>query len=447
MTHFSQVKKICKLYILEDMAHSTNKRITALKQIAEEISSVTSAEEQIPLLSRGFELFSLETERLSQAYAHLHTQFRKVNQKLEETNERLSVKVQELHVLTNYLDNILSQMTQGLIFIDLNGCMTTYNEAAEEILEKPIAQVIHQKFSEVFEDEQFGYSMSCALADKKMPKITHISLLFEDGKQKEVEVSTTFVRHKKGHEGENQREGLIVLLRDITEVRQLQILASRNDRMKALGEMAAQVAHEIRNPLGGIKGFAALLHRDLADKPELLRLTDYIVEGANTLDRLVTQVLNFSRPFHLEIKTINLSDLLKELKETLFAENALNPAIEFKLAMPKSVLCPGDPGLLKAAIHNLLMNAIQAMPDGGKLTVILEKSDTKAEIKITDTGIGIPQDHLKKLFSPFFSTKPDGNGLGLAEAHKVLQAHGGEITVNSLPGHGTCFTLKIPLQI
>ncbi|MFA6239252.1 MAG: ATP-binding protein [Bacteriovorax sp.] len=429
------------------MAHSTNKRISALKQIAEEISSITSAEEQIPLLSKGFELFSLETERLSNAYAHLHTQFRKVNQKLEETNERLSVKIQELHVLTNYLDNILSRMSQGLIFIDLTGSMTTYNEAAEEILEQPVTKLIYQKFSDFFEDDQFGYSMSRALADKKAPKITHISLAFADGKQKEVEVSTTFVRHKKGQETENLAEGLIVLLRDISEVRQLQILASRNDRMKALGEMAAQVAHEIRNPLGGIKGFASLLHRDLADKPELLRLTDYIVEGANTLDRLVTQVLNFSRPFHLEIKTINLADVLNDLKEMLLAENALNPSIEFKLTSPKSVLCPGDAGLLKAAIHNLLMNAIQAMPDGGKLTLKLEKNDNRAEIKVIDTGIGIPQDHLKKLFSPFFSTKPDGNGLGLAEAHKVIQAHGGEIAVDSLPGYGTRFTLKIPLQI
>lgn len=429
------------------MTQPTNKRISALKQIAEEISSISSAEEQIPLLSRGFELFSLETERLSNAYAHLHTQFRKVNQKLEETNERLSVKVQELHILTNYLDNILSRMSQGLIFIDLNGCMTTYNEAAEELLEKPVAQIIYQKFSDYFEDGQFGYSMSRAIVEKKAPKITHISLVFGDGKQKEVEVSTTFVRHKKGQENKDFAEGLIVLLRDITEFRQLQILASRNDRMKALGEMAAQVAHEIRNPLGGIKGFASLLHRDLADKPELLRLTDYIVEGTNTLDRLVTQVLNFSRPFHLELKTINLSDILNELKETLFAENALNPTIEFKLTTPKSVPCPADAGLLKAAIHNLLMNGIQAMPDGGKLTVQLEIIETRAEIKIIDTGIGIPQDHLKKLFSPFFSTKPDGNGLGLAEAHKVLQAHGGEISVDSLAGYGTCFTLKIPLQI
>ncbi len=426
---------------------TSNKRISALKQIAEEISSISSAEEQIPLLSRGFELFSLETERLSNAYAHLHTQFRKVNQKLEETNERLSVKVQELHVLTNYLDNILSRMSQGLIFIDLTGCITTYNEAAVELLEKPVGSLIYQKFSDIFQDEEFGYSISRALEEKKAPKNTYISLVFADGRQKEVEVSTTFVCHKKDQKIENLAEGMIILLRDITEVKQLQILANRNDRMKALGEMAAQVAHEIRNPLGGIKGFASLLHRDLADKPDMLRLTDYIVEGANTLDRLVTQVLNFSRPFHLEIKTIDLSEILKELQETLFAESALNPTIDFKLTVPKSLLCPGDSGLLKAAIHNLLMNAIQAMPDGGKLTVKLEKNDSKAEIKIIDTGIGIPEDHLKKLFSPFFSTKPDGNGLGLAEAHKVLQAHGGEISVDSLSGHGTCFTLKIPLQI
>lgn len=427
------------------MAPSTNKRIEALKLIAEEISSISSAEEQIPLLSRGFELFSKETERLSKAYGVLHSQFRKVNQKLEETNTRLAKKVEELHVLTNYLDNILGRMSQGLLFIDSEGQITTYNEAAAELLEKPVDQVLYQKFSDLFADETFGYSMSQALIKKKAPKMTHISLQFPDGRKKEVEVSTTCATHVPDSVSSDLSEGLIVLLRDITEFKQLQILASRNDRMKALGEMAAQVAHEIRNPLGGIKGFASLLHRDLHDKPELLRLTDYIVEGANTLDRLVTQVLNFSRPFTLEFKNTNLAELLNELKETLLAENALHDTIEFSLQIDKPISCSVDAGLLKAALHNLLMNAIQAMPDGGKLTVKLNSNSTKAEIEIIDTGVGIPQEHLKKLFSPFFSTKPDGNGLGLAEAHKVVQAHGGEITVDSYSGCGTCFTIKIPL--
>lgn len=413
-----------------------NKRIDALKIIAEEISSLNSAEEQIPLLSRGFELFSLETERLNKAYQHLHRQFGKVNRKLEETNERLSNKVQELHALTDYLDNILSHMSQGLLFINKEGRITTYNTAAEMLLEKSKEQVCYKEFQKNFDNNLFGYSLRKALKEKKAPKVTHISLIFADGRQKEIETSSTLIA-----------DGLILLLRDVTEFRRLQILASRNDRMKALGEMAAQVAHEIRNPLGGIKGFAALLHRDLEDKPELLRLTDYIIEGTNTLDRLVTQVLNFSRPLQIELKDINLTKLLEELKETLIAEEVLTPNITFTLNAEENVFSPVDAGLLKSAIHNLLINAIQAMPEGGNLIVTLKSAEKKACIQISDTGIGIPEEHLKKLFSPFFSTKSEGNGLGLAEAHKAIQAHGGEITVDSLPEYGTCFNIKIPLQI
>lgn len=414
-----------------------NKRIEELKSIAEEISLAVKAEEQIPLLSRGFDLFSKETERLSKAYQVLHSQFRKVNEKLEDTNERLSKKVQELHSLTNYLDNILSRMSQGLLFIDSGGYITTYNEAAAEILEKARGEVLYQKFANFFSDDIFGYSMNEALTKKKAPKLTYISLLFTKGKKKEIEVSTTSAHETK--------QDLIVLLRDITEVKQLQIMASRNDRMTALGEMAAQVAHEIRNPLGGIKGFAALLHRDLYDKPELLRLTEYIVEGANTLDRLVTQVLTFSRPLPLECKNIDLAELLVEFQESLLAEG-LPPGISLSLEITSHPNCFVDSGLLKSALHNLVMNGIQAMPEGGKITLRLSSTQTQLEIEVIDTGTGIPQENLEKLFSPFFSTKPDGNGLGLVEVHKVIEAHGGEIIVDSFPEFGTCFTLKIPYR-
>lgn len=413
-----------------------NKSIEALKIIAEEISSLHSTEEKIPLLSRGFELFALETERLHKAYRNLHRQFGKVNRKLEDTNERLKRKVHELHALTDYLDNILSHMSQGLLFINKEGYITTYNKAAEALLEKPKEQVCFQDFQNNFDNSLFGYSMRKALKEKKAPKTTHISLIFADGRQKEIETSSTLIF-----------DGLILLLRDVTEFRRLQILASRKDRMQALGELAAQVAHEIRNPLGGIKGFASLLHRDLRNKPEFLKLTEYIIEGANTLDRLVTQVLNFSRPLQIELKESNLTELLEELKETLIAEKVLKPNIVFTLNAEENVFSVVDAGLLKSAIHNLLINAIQAMPEGGSLNVTLRSHADKAWIQISDTGVGIPEEHLKKLFSPFFSTKPDGNGLGLAETHKLIQAHGGEITVDSLPDYGTCFNIKIPLQI
>lgn len=423
-------------------------KIQSLKSIAGEIASATSEREQLALLTQGFELFSEETERLDQAYATLKDQFRTVNSKLEETNDRLANKVQELHALTGYLDNILSHMAQGLIFIDLEGHITTYNQAAEHILEIPRDQVLFQPYSDHFPDDWLGFSLKKILKEKKTPKVAYTSFSFSDGRIKELEAELTFIPQKeRGSPLIDFTQGLIILIRDITEFRRLQTLASRNDRMKALGEMAAQVAHEIRNPLGGIKGFAALLERDLKKHPEQLKLSQNIIEGSNILDRLVTQVLNYSRPLQVELQPTDLKQTIEELEKALVAEKAIPSNVVLKLNLPLDIIAPVDSAVLKLALKNLMINAIQAMPDGGALSVDLCKMDHKAIIKINDTGIGIPKEHLKKLFSPFFSTKSYGNGLGLAEANKVIQAHGGEISAESTPGKGTTFTIKLPLKI
>lgn len=389
-----------------------------LKEIGEKITASSTSEEQITLLTKGFELFSKETERLDSAYIHLKDQFGALNRKL-------SGKVQELHVLSEYLDNILKNMSQGLLFIDSEGNVTTYNKEAEGILGAAHDKVIFQPFH--FEDTIFGYSMEKALKEGIAPKNS-----FATFGAKFLEIDSAFVPG-----------GLIVLIRDISELRRLKILSDRSERMKALGEMAAQVAHEIRNPLGGIKGFASLLVRDLQSQPEKLHMAEAIVEGSNTLDRLVTQVLNYSRPIDLELETVDLASFLREVEESLKAENVLTK-INFKLITPQELFAPIDKGMMKSVLRNLLINAIQAMPNGGNLTLSL--SDC-GEIQVIDTGSGIPDELLKKIFSPFFSTKADGNGLGLAEALKVVRAHGGDISVESTVGSGTCFTIKLPLKV
>jgi signal transduction histidine kinase len=425
------------------------KRIENLKRIASEISSATTPAQQIRLLTQGFELFSEETERLDEAYSILREQFSAVNKKLEETHERLENKIQELHVLTGYLDNILSHMAQGLLFIDLEGHVTTYNSAAQAILEVPREKVLFQSYRDHFPDHLFGFSMDQALREKKVPETTFATVDFPGGGQKELEIVNTFIlKEESAPEELDFTQGLILLLRDITELRHLQMLAGRNDRMKALGEMAAQVAHEIRNPLGGIKGFASLLQRDLKNHPELLKLAHSIVEGADTLDRLVTQVLNYSRPLHLKLEPTALGNTLEKLKKSLTAERAYDEKlISFRIVREKEIVCPIDSGLLQSALRNLIMNAIQAMPKGGELALRLYEEANKAVIEVKDTGCGIPKENMRKLFTPFFTTKANGNGLGLAEANKVVQAHGGDITVSSSPGIGSTFSIKLPFML
>jgi signal transduction histidine kinase len=418
-----------------------NERIRVLKSIAEKITASPDSNEQITLLTKGFELFSKETERLDNAYLHLKAEFRTVNQ-------RLHTKVQELHVLTEYLDNILKNMSQGLLFIDLEGNVTTYNREAESILGPAQSQVLFQPFHAHFEDTIFGYSMEKALKESLAPKTSFATLNLQNGQKKILEIDNSFIPSKQEealHLGFTR--GVIILIRDISELRRLQTISARNERMKALGEMAAEVAHEIRNPLGGIKGFASLLVRDLKESPEQLHMAESIVEGSNTLDRLVAHVLNYSRPLNLELETVNLADFLKEVEESLIAENIFGDKIAFKLINPQNMSLPLDPGLMKSVVRNLLINGMQAMPNGGHLTLKCGESEEKAVIEVIDTGIGIPDELLKKIFSPFFSTKAEGNGLGLAEALKVARAHGGDITVESTVGFGTCFTIKLPLKV
>lgn len=423
-------------------------RLEHLKKIVHEVGTTTNTEKQIELLTQGFELFSLETARLDEAYSSLKDQFKSVNHQLEETNNRLANKVQELHVLTTYLDNILSNISQGLLFIDFNGNITTYNKAAESILNIPREKVLFQSFYDFFPDMIFGFSMREVLTKKKPPTSTYATITLEDGTQKELEIDNTFIPPKNPRDQDfDFTEGLILLIRDITEIRRLQLLANRADRMKELGEMAAQVAHEIRNPLGGIKGFAALLHRDLKQNPDMQNLATYIVEGTDTLDRLVTNVLNYARPLQLRLESVELIHMLDDLKRSLMVDHAMNANIHFKIktSLPSFYLS-ADAGLLKGAILNLLINAIQAMPNGGTLTLELLEINKKACLKIKDTGCGIPKENLKKIYNPFFTTKPTGNGLGLAEALKVIHAHGGEMEVESTVGKGTAFIIKIPVK-
>lgn len=381
----------------------------------------------------------------------LNQQFESLNLELQDSNYRLQNKVAELDVITDYLKNILDNMVQGILFVDLNGAITTCNAAAEKILGIKCQDVIFHRFWEVFKDDVFGFSMQMLLnpetgSGQQEAATYNVNYTSPLHSQSELEVVTAFaLNHNKTINGQNQ--GLVIMVRDVTEMRCLQTLAARADRMKALGEMAAQVAHEIRNPLGGIKGFASLLKRDLSDHPDLQKMAASIVEGTDNLNHLVDRILHYARPVHPHLEKTDLIALLEEVKQFFMADaNSYKPNIAIPIDAPfdKMVLSI-DTALFKSAILNLLVNAVQAMPDGGTITLSVRKQPGCVVLSVSDTGTGIPEETLPKLYSPFFTTKPEGNGLGLVEVQKVIQAHGGTIDLASTLNKGTTFTIKLPL--
>lgn len=431
----------------------TDPHISQLKAVASKLSNSQSAPDKIEALQHAFKLFSEETTRLEHGYVQLRADFQGINKELESTNARLLQKLNELDTATNYLKNILSNMSQGLMFINLAGTVTTFNRGAERILGHSSMDVLFQLYHENFPDDLFGFSMRQALNQRLQPPSPLLVVRGSGPEAQDLEVDARFVLKEKEitplttrDEHLDFTEGIIVLIKDVTEVQRLRRRAERNDRLKELGEMAASVAHEIRNPLGGIKGFASLLQRDLKDQPHLQQMASYIIEGTENLNRLVTNVLNYARPMQLNLETVDLVPVILDLLASVRLDSKLSRGIDYELnVQTDSVLVKVDIYLLRSVLLNLVVNAVQAMPDGGKITLAIDSDPMYAVLEVTDTGVGIPEENLEKIFAPFYTTKPDGNGFGLTESLKVIQAHGGALEVRSQVGVGTTFTVKVPL--
>ena len=397
--------------------------------------------DEISHLTEAFQQFTQRTAHLERGYAELKQRFASVNQELEQTNRKLNDKVEELAETTEYLNSVLGHMRQGLLFVSVNGTVTTCNAAAEKILGIKSQEVMNSSFAEHFSDELLGFSMTEALKKKRVPPQTEVTLCSGNQLPRYLEVTTTFAL-----DHHTEAQGILLLLRDITEIRGLELIANRNDRMKELGEMAASVAHEIRNPLGGIKGFAALLVRDLEEGSEDKRMAQYIVDGTEALNRLVTNILHYSRPLQMQVQSQLIAPLLDQVTELVRVDSNLNQKVTLKKVIKHDHLQAAiDAEMMKGALLNLAVNAIQAMESKGTLELLLDYDEGDAIIQVSDTGSGIAPKNLEKIFSPFFTTKSEGNGFGLSEVHRVIQAHSGQIEVDSELGKGTTFTIRLPI--
>jgi signal transduction histidine kinase len=329
--------------------------------------------------------------------------------------------------------------TKGVLFIDLEGKITTYNDAAESLLNVPREKVLNRSYWELFNDELFGFSMKQALASKTLPTVGKQIAITE----RPLEVDASFIAVSPTPS--TRAEGIIVLVNDISELKRRQAIIARNEQMKELGKMASRAAHEIRNPLGGIHGFASLLQRDLQNNTDLHKLATYILDGTENLSKIVNQILGYAKPIQLNLGTHNLVEMLQELLLHLNADESIDPRIEMHIENSQDpVYAIVDPELLKSALLNITYNAIHAMPEGGELRLAVIDTPYDAMIQVSDTGIGIPKQNLSKMFSPFFTTRADGHGYGLAEVHKIVHAHHGEIEFFSTVGAGTTFVIHLP---
>lgn len=216
----------------------------------------------------------------------------------------------------------------------------------------------------------------------------------------------------------------------------------RKKRLAALGEMAAGMAHEIRNPLGGIELYASVLARDLQELPASLQLVNKISSGVKRLEGLVSQVLQFSREISPQRVQTDLATLVDQSVE--LAADRIGPGIFHRTAGPRPMFARIDPLLMGQAILNLALNAVEAVGARGCIDIAWSPvgSDGKFHLSIKDTGPGIAPAILEKIFNPFFTTKETGTGLGLAIVHRIVEAHDGTITVANAPQGGAIFEIR-----
>ncbi len=362
-------------------------------------------------------------------------------------------EMSSLRTLTRYTDNILRSIAAGVITVDKNGFIVTWNRRAEEIINLRAHQIVGRHYSEFIRmlqvdtpvrDETMRMVELTAQTGKVFTR-NQLCYRSPQGEETYVNLSASQLRSEAG-----EYLGIVVVFEDVTGEIQMKEEVERVSKLAETGQLAANIAHELRNPLSSIKGAAQLLRSELpadyvAQHGEFL---DIIVDEANGLNRMTTEFLEFSRVTPPEMRQVNLNaqvSRLVQFMQTYLSSHEVTviPALDDDLP-----LLFIDKGQIEQVMKNIVINAVQAMPHGGYLTIgtrYFAATDI-VELSFTDTGNGIPSDKMEKIWTPFFTTKTKGTGLGLAIARKIAETHGGRLSVRTTPGEGSTFTLHLPVN-
>jgi len=337
-----------------------------------------------------------------------------------------------------FSDSLVEHMPMGLVAMSSDGRVVSINESAENILQVSAPDMLDKKADEalprLFGDltreldasgQVIEKEADCTVGDTTVPlDIVGASLREEDG---------AFMGH-------------VVLFRDMTDMRRLENEIAKSRRLASIGSIAAGIAHEIRNPLSSIKGFATYFRERYRDVPEDKNTADIMVQEVDRLNRVINQLLTFARPMAIEKKRQSIQIILRHCLK-MIEGRVQEKNLSVQADLPEDIAhVPIDKDTIEQALLNLFINALEAMNAGGVLTVRLSQhSKAMIKIEIVDTGCGIDQANLARLFDLYFTTKPSGTGLGLPIVQKIMDAHDGEIKIASAPGQGTTVTLLLPV--
>ena len=337
-----------------------------------------------------------------------------------------------------FSDSLVENMPIGLVATDAGGRLIAFNQTAEAILKRTAGEVLGKPAEEILPGSCRELFRTLAAERRLIER--EIDCAVAEGRTIPLEVIATTLREEDG-----AFLGHVILFRDMTEIRRLEEEVARSRRLASLGSLAAGVAHEIRNPLSSIKGFATYFRERYRDNPEDRETAEVMIREVDRLNRVITQLLEFARPLTMDRVPTPLPAVIRHALKMVEGEaSKKGVALETDLSAEIGEV-PLDADRMTQVFLNLCLNAIAAMEAGGVLRVSLARRDERTvRITVADTGIGIPKEDLPRVFDPYFTTRSSGTGLGLAIVHKIVEAHGGEVRLESEPGKGTTATILLP---
>ncbi len=353
-----------------------------------------------------------------------------------EATERSLASLRVLH------ERIIESIRSGLITTDLDGNVITFNSAATEITGLTSAEAHTRSVHSIFGDitEAIELSLDAAENGEHVPRF-EADLITPDGFAVKIGYGVTQLFSEN-----SETTGLIITFQDLTEIRSMEESVKRKDRLAAVGRVAAGLAHEIRNPLGAMRGAIQVLESNTERGSMNAELMEIILKESDRLNSIITNFLSYARPPAAEFVQTDVAEAVRELMKLL----RHSPDVEAHHELiddsgSESIMIAADPAQLRQIFWNLARNAMQAMPNGGKLRIGLERiPNNRVRISIEDTGKGMSPEQVEQLFEPFSNSTSGGTGLGLSIVYQIVRDHNGVINVRSLEGKGTTITIDLP---
>ena len=364
-------------------------------------------------------------------------------ERVRKADEQLADASTAIANLQAYSEHIINSLTMGLVTTDREGRVLTFNRAAETITGHARADAAGRAATQVL---GLPADFAAGLDPARPPagsRRADYRFRRPDGREIDLGLSATTLETSVGS------DGFLFTFQDVTTIRRLERDARMQQRLAAVGEMAAGIAHEIRNPLGSISGSMQVLRDELPLNGEQAQLMDIVLRESDRLNRTINNFLAYARPQRFGIMRLDLRPILHDAAMLLRNSAEVGAGHIVDVDVPSlPVWCEADEGQVRQVIWNLATNALRAMPDGGRLRLGArrEPGNVAGVLVVQDEGVGIPESELDGIFQPFRGSFEKGSGLGMAIVHRIVNDYGGEIRVTSKPGRGTTVEVRLPAR-